>query len=133
MDKKVTDKHLAEIAKFLPKWKVVAKLLGLEGEMVRDIEDRYRDGEDQRLEALMKWVGKDGPQATYGKIYDVLRDIEEGEAAEKVEELTEKVEELTEKVEELTRGSIGLHGKWNTGPAQLSTLHIISSVLAFLS
>ncbi|KAL5502105.1 hypothetical protein EMCRGX_G008827 [Ephydatia muelleri] len=104
MDKKVTDKHLAEIAKFLPKWKVVAKLLGLEGEMVRDIEDRYRDGEDQRLEALMKWVGKDGPQATYGKIYDVLRDIEEGEAAEKVEELTEKVEELTEKVEELTRG-----------------------------
>eukprot|EP00731_Ephydatia_muelleri_P024239 Em0016g510a len=27
-------------------------------------------------------------------------------------------------------GSIGLHGKWNTGPAQLSTLHIISSVLA---
>ena len=88
MDKKVTDTHLAEIAKFLPKWKVVAKRLGLEGEMVRDIEDRYRDGEDQRLEALMKWVGKDGPQATYGKIYDVLRDMEEGEAAEKVEELT---------------------------------------------
>ncbi|KAL5484093.1 hypothetical protein EMCRGX_G020538 [Ephydatia muelleri] len=30
----------------------------------------------------------------------------------------------------ITPGSIGLHGKWNTGPAQLSTLHIISSVLA---
>ena len=88
MDRKVTDADLTEIAKFLPKWKVVARLLGLEGQMVRDIEDRYRDGEDQRLEALMKWVGKDGPQATYRKIYDVLLDNEEGEAAEQVKELT---------------------------------------------
>eukprot|EP00731_Ephydatia_muelleri_P005923 Em0003g171a len=88
MDRKVTDAHLAKIAKFIPKWKAVTMRLGLEGEMVKYIEDRYRDGEDQRLEALMKWVGKDGPQATYGKIYDVLRDMEEGEAAEKVKELT---------------------------------------------
>ena len=29
-----------------------------------------------------------GPQATYGKIYDVMRDMEEGEVAEKVKELT---------------------------------------------
>ena len=88
MDKKVTDTHLAEIAKFLLKWKVVTMRLGLEGQMVRDIEDRYRDGEGQRLEALMKWVEKDGPQATYRKIYDVMRDMEEGEAAEQVKELT---------------------------------------------
>eukprot|EP00731_Ephydatia_muelleri_P000560 Em0001g560a len=88
MDKKVMDAHLAKIAKSLPRLKVVAKLLGLEGQMVKDIEDRYRDGEDQRLEALMKWVGKEGPQATYGKLYDVLREMEEGEVAEKVKELT---------------------------------------------
>ena len=62
--------------------------LGLEAEIVRDIEDRYRDGEVQRFQALMKWFGKDGPQATYGKIYDVMQDMEEGEAAEQVKELT---------------------------------------------
>ena len=82
------DAHLAKIAKSLPRWEVVAKLLGLESQMVKDIEDRYRDeSEDQRLEALMKWIGKEGPQATYGKLYDVLREMGEGEVAEKVKEL----------------------------------------------
>ena len=46
--------------------------------LCKDIEDRYRDGEDQRLEVLMKWVGRYGPQATYGKVYDVLDELEEG-------------------------------------------------------
>ena len=46
MDTKITDVDLAKIAKFLPKWKVVPRLLGLEAEIVKDIEDRYRDGED---------------------------------------------------------------------------------------
>ena len=80
--------HLAKIAKFLPKWKVVARLLGLEAEIVKDIEDRYRDREDQRSEALMKWIGKEGSQATYGKLYDILLKVDEGETAEMVKELT---------------------------------------------
>lgn len=66
---------------------MVASVLGLEDEMVKDIEDRYRDGEEQRSEALWKWVRKEGPQATYKKLYDVLQEMEEGEAAEKVKEL----------------------------------------------
>ena len=89
MDTKITDAHLAKIAEFLPKWKVVARLLGLEPQMIKDIEDRYRDGEDQRSEALWKWVRKEGPQATYRKLYDVLQKMEKGEAAEKVKELTQ--------------------------------------------
>mgnify|MGYP003473335635 FL=1 len=88
MDKIVTGAHLVKIAKFLPKWKVVAKLLGLEGEIVKDIENRYPNGEDQRYEALMKWIEKNGPQATYEKLHNVLLEMEEGEAAEKVKELT---------------------------------------------
>lgn len=36
----------------------------------------------------MKRVGNEGSQATYGKLYDVLLKMEEGEAAEKVKELT---------------------------------------------
>ena len=87
MDKQCTVLHIAKIATFLPKWKVVAKLLGLEGQIIRDIEDGYPNGEDQRSEALMKWVGMKGPQATYRKIYDILCDLEEMEAAEKVKKL----------------------------------------------
>ena len=58
---------------------MVAKRLGLEREIVKDIEDRYRDGEDQRSEALMKWVEKEGPQATYQElIWLPARDREGG-------------------------------------------------------
>ena len=105
MDKKVTDAHLAEIAKFLPKWKAVTMRLGLGGRLVRDIEDRYRDGEGQRLEALIKWVGKDGPQATYRKIYDVMRDMEEGEAAQLVKKLI--------------RGNVFLGDEWTLCSARM--------------
>ena len=87
MDKKCTDLHIAKIATFLPKWKVVAKLLGLEGQIISDIEGRYRNPEDQRSEALMRWVGRAGPRATYKMLYNVLCDLEENDAAEKVKEL----------------------------------------------
>ena len=88
MDKQCTVRHIAKIATFLPKWKTVANLLELEGKIISDIEDRYPNGEDQRSEALMKWVGMKGPQATYSKIYNTLCELEEMEAAEKVKELT---------------------------------------------
>ena len=47
MDKQCTNLHMAKIAAFLPKWKVVTKLLGLEEQIIRDIENRYPNGEDQ--------------------------------------------------------------------------------------
>ena len=72
MEKKVTDAHVIKIAKFLPKWKAVSKLLEVESEIVKDVEDRYGNGEERRTEALMKWVGKEGPRATYRKLYCVL-------------------------------------------------------------
>lgn len=90
MDKKVTDAHVTKIAALLSRWNVAAKLhvLGLDDEIAKDIEDRYRNGEDQRSEALMKWVRKQSPQATYGILYDVLQEMEEADAAEMVMKLT---------------------------------------------
>ena len=90
MDKKVTEAHVTKIAALLSRWKVAAKLhvLGLDDEIAKGIEDRYRNGEDQQSEALMKWVRKQGPRATYGILYDVLQEMEEDEAAEMVMKLT---------------------------------------------
>ena len=87
MDKKCTDLHIANIAMFLPKWKVVAKLLGLEGQIINDIEERHPNPERQRSEALTRWVREAGPQATYQKLYEVLCARKENDAAEKVNEL----------------------------------------------
>ena len=87
MDAKVTDAHMFRIAKFLPRWKAVLKLLGLEAQTIRDIEGGYPNPEDQRSEALSQWVQKVGAQATYSKIHGVLCDLEENDAADKVKEL----------------------------------------------
>ena len=88
MDKRVTDVHIFRIASFLPKWKAVLRLLGLEGQIIRDIEGRYHNAaEDQRSEALNRWVRTAGPQATYRKIYTALSELDEHEAAEKVKTL----------------------------------------------
>ena len=59
---------MTKIAVLLDRWNVGAKLhvLGLDDETVKDIEHRYRNKEDQQSEALIKWVRKQGPQATYG-------------------------------------------------------------------
>ena len=88
MDKQCTDLHIAKIATFLPRWKVVAKLLGLERQSIEDIEDQYpNSSNDQRSEALMMWVRLKGHQATYQNIYDTLYRLEEMDAANKVKNL----------------------------------------------
>lgn len=94
MDTKLSDLHIAKIATFLPKWKHVAGQLGVGSEIIKDIEVRYPNPEDQRSEALKKWVGQDGSQATYKKLRDVLCELDEKNAAEEVEKL--KVEKLAE-------------------------------------
>ena len=87
MEKKVTDVHIYKITKFLPNWKFVLKILGLEGQIIKDIEGRYHNAEDQRSEALTRWVEQAGAQATYRRVYTALRELEEHEAADKVKEL----------------------------------------------
>ena len=88
MDAKCTESHIPKIAEFLPQWKHVVRLLGLEDQRIRDIEEQYDDKIDQRYEALREWVRKKGSKATYKKIYDALCALEENEAAEKVLKLT---------------------------------------------
>ena len=61
--------------------------LGLEKQLVTNIEGQYHDAKEQRYEALTLWVRKES-QATYRKMYDILCDLEEKEAAEKVAELS---------------------------------------------
>ena len=79
--------HIEKIAALLPKWKEVAMQLGLESQLIADIEGQYCDPKEQRFDALTQWRRNEGSQATYQKIYDVLCHLEENEAAEKVIEL----------------------------------------------
>ena len=56
--------------------------------MIADIKCKCRNPMEQSLKALTQWMRKEGSQATYKRIYDALRDLDEKEAAEKVVELT---------------------------------------------
>ena len=88
MDTKCKDVDIVKIAKILPNWKAVTTQLGVGKQLIVDIEGKYHCAEDQRFEALTQWVKKEGSQATYRKLYDVLCAIEEKEAAENVADLT---------------------------------------------
>ena len=88
MDRKCTIAHITRIATFLPRWKTVASLLGLENQVIEDIKRHYAVPEERRSEALTRWVARTGSQATYQRIYDALRELDEMEAAEMVKDLT---------------------------------------------
>ncbi|KAL5515728.1 hypothetical protein EMCRGX_G000935 [Ephydatia muelleri] len=111
MDKKVTEAHVTKIAALLSRWKVAAKLhvLGLDDEIAKGIEDRYRNGEDQQSEVLMKWVRKQGPRATYGILYDVLQEMEEDEVAEMVMKLTKDIGDQKRKLTKQSQRSDHYH------------------------
>ena len=79
--------HIARIATFLPNWKAAASLLGLENQVIIDIEREYTVPEERRSEALTRWVAKTGSQATYQRIYDALCELKEMQAAEMVKDL----------------------------------------------
>ena len=84
MEEKCSVAILCKIAKFLPKWRSVARLFGLDEQIIRDIEEKYHQQEDQREEMLVKWVNTQGNMASCKKIYDALVELEEKEAAEKI-------------------------------------------------
>ena len=84
MEEKCSIEVLCKIAKFLPKWRFVARLFRLDEQIIRDIEEKYPQQEDQRMEMLVKWVNMQGNMASCKKIYDALLELEEKEAAEKI-------------------------------------------------
>ena len=90
MDSRCSVAHVVKIAEFLPRWKFVGRQLGLSEQQLDDLKAQYPDPAETRGEMLAKWVAISGPQATYKKLYDILVELDEGDAAEKVRRLVER-------------------------------------------
>ena len=90
MDSQCSVPHTLKIAEFLPRWKFVGRQLGLSEQQLDDLKAQYPEPKEMRGEMLAKWVATSGPRATYRKLYDILVELEEGDAAEKVRRLVER-------------------------------------------
>lgn len=72
------------VAGNLPQPLTVAGLLGIPQEMINDIEERYNSTARQRDAVLRKWIDKNGGAATYRVLNDVLMELGERGAAERI-------------------------------------------------
>ena len=63
---------------------IVASQLGIPQEEINDIENKYHASAQQREAVLRKWITKNGGAATYRVLYDVLMELGERGAAERI-------------------------------------------------
>ena len=63
---------------------IVAHMVGILQEEINDIENTYHVPAQQREAVLRKWINKNGGAATYKVLYDVLMELGERGAAERM-------------------------------------------------
>ena len=81
LDAMISDEDLNEISHSLPKWEQVAIQLGLDQHQIRDIQHSF--GIRGKL-VLTAWKNRQGRQATYRKLVEVLDKLYEVECARQV-------------------------------------------------
>ena len=68
----------------LPQWEIVAQKVGMRQQNIDDIINNHRSDADRRCAFLRKWIADKGNAATYRALDDVLRELGEHGAAEKI-------------------------------------------------
>ena len=84
---KILDDDINRVAGELPNWQSVAKKLGMGSQEITDIEDNQTNEANRRRAFLRKWITRDGSAATYEKLCDVLKTLNEQGAAEAISNL----------------------------------------------
>ena len=88
LNSKISDLHIAKIAKELVDWKTLAPELGLTPPEQKSIEMNAKDDyEEQKRAALRKWKDMKGREATYNAFIAVAKAEGETDLAEFVEGL----------------------------------------------
>ena len=84
LDSRVSDIHLAQIARDLKKWEGLVPLLGLTEAQEEEVRSTFRDYGDQKREALRRWRQMKGTEATYRQLIIALCCVQNIELADKV-------------------------------------------------
>ena len=83
---KCSDRDIYKIATFTFDWKMVGKRL-IGPQPVRDIDREENSEQNKRDKMLEKWLEIEGSKATYRVLIEVLKDVQNTQAAEAVEKL----------------------------------------------
>ena len=83
LDNIIEDTKLNEIAGMIRIWQPIASTLGFEPNDISDIENNTGI-KNKEVRMLMRWREKNGREATYGKLVDVLRKHDERGAADAI-------------------------------------------------
>ena len=90
LDSKVSEEHIAEIARQMKTWELyMPDLLGEDAEAEEEeIKHDHKNNYGlQKLEALRRWKGKFGSSATYRRLIVMFCKVKKAELAEKVKQL----------------------------------------------
>ena len=84
LDSKISDIHLAQIARDLKEWEGLAPLLGLTEAQEEEVRSTFRDYGCQKREVLRKWRQMKGSEATYRQLIIALCCVQNVELADTV-------------------------------------------------
>ena len=86
LDFKCSEEHMYKISTFSINWKMLGKRL-IGSQAVKDIDREESSEQDKRDKMLEKWLETKGSQATYRVLIEVLKDVQNTQAAEAVQKL----------------------------------------------
>ena len=78
------------VAGELSHWQTMAKNLGMGSEEITDIENNGRGEAERRKSFLRKWIERDGSAATYEKLCEVLKILNQPGAAERISDIPQR-------------------------------------------
>lgn len=88
---KIRNADIKRIADDLPQWQIVAKNLDMGHQVIEDIENNHKAAPiEQRMSFLWKWIAMDGNAAIYEKLSELLMELGEQGAAERIREIARK-------------------------------------------
>ena len=88
LDAKISDIDIAEIAKKIVDWKDLSPYLGLNAAEIKEVKESDSNFLQQKCEALRRWQGKKGDDATYRAFIAVATKARNKELADYVKSLT---------------------------------------------
>ena len=84
LDEPCKDEHLCKIALSITDWQSIAPFLGLTEADESEIIEDCKKARTQKIKMLRKWRNKLGEKGTYGKLAEVLLELEETDLVEKL-------------------------------------------------
>ena len=87
----ISNADIIRVAGELPHWQIVATNLGMGSQDIIDIENNHKDEANRREAFLRKWIERDGLAATFEKLCEVYKKLNQQGAAERISNIAQRI------------------------------------------